>query len=595
MEVRDTSGLTTQTVRDFWTNAYNTPPTVSLNASPTSGTTSTTFNLTATGADANLGTTWDGLLHYRWDVDGDGNFETEFDAASTRSATFAQAGTYQATVEVRDRYHATARASRTLTVTSQAPPSVTTQAATSIGPTSAMLNASVNPNGASTTGFFQYGLTTSYGSSTPAQALGSGSSATPLVAPVSGLTCGTTYHFRAVAANSGGTTNGSNRSFTTSTCSPQADLAVTKSDGKTAAVPGTANSYTITVTNLGPSSLTSLTLIDILPPTLQTPIFTPSAGTYNSATGSWTGINLSAGQSVTLTLSASISPSATGTLTNTASVSPPAGVTDPVPGNNSATDSDTLTPRADLAATKTGPGSATPPTNVGYRIVVTNNGPSDAAAVQLTDPTPTGLSFVSNTGSCTSAFPCNLGTIGAGQSRTIDTTFNVPASYLGPDPISNTANVSASTTDPNGGNNAATATTQVVPAGPASDFFTIPPCRLLDTRNAVGPYGGPALVAGADRTFDAVAVTGACAGKLPATAKAISVNVTVTLPTAAGNLRLYPAGQAPPLISTVNYSAGQTRGNNAVVQLNGAGEFAVYCAQASGTAHAIVDVNGYFE
>jgi hypothetical protein len=116
MEVKDTNGQTTQTVRDIWTNAYDTPPTVSLNSSTLSGTTATTFNLTATGADANSATVWDGLVNYRWGVNGDGNFETEFAAANTNNATFSQPGTYQATVEVRDRYHATARASVMLTV-----------------------------------------------------------------------------------------------------------------------------------------------------------------------------------------------------------------------------------------------------------------------------------------------------------------------------------------------------------------------------------------------------------------------------------------------------------------------------------------------
>ncbi len=120
MEVKDTNGQTAQTVRDVWTNAYDTPPTVTLGSAPTSGTTATTFNLPANGGDADLGTTWDGLLHYRWDVDGDGNFETEFDASNTRPATFAQPGTYQATVEVRDRFHATARATVALTVAAPA-------------------------------------------------------------------------------------------------------------------------------------------------------------------------------------------------------------------------------------------------------------------------------------------------------------------------------------------------------------------------------------------------------------------------------------------------------------------------------------------
>jgi len=48
-------------------------------------------------------------------------------------------------------------------------------------------------------------------------------------------------------------------------------------------------------------------------------------------------------------------------------------------------------------------------------------------------------------------------------------------------------------------------------------------------------------------------------------------------------------------VSSINYVAGQTRANNAIAPLNGLGELAVRCSQASGTAHFILDVNGYFE
>jgi len=73
------------------------------------------------------------------------------------------------------------------------------------------------------------------------------------------------------------------------------------------------------------------------------------------------------------------------------------------------------------------------------------------------------------------------------------------------------------------------------------------------------------------------------------------VNVTVVSPTVVGNLRLYPGGTPLPTVSTVNYGAGQTRGNNAIVPLSALGDLVVRCAQASGTAHFILDVNGYFE
>ena len=292
--------------------------------------------------------------------------------------------------------------------------------------------------------------------------------------------------------------------------------------------------------------------------------YTTTNGTFNSAT------------------------TANGTVTFKFTYSP---YTCPASGTFSATWTATKVAEADLAITKTGPGVLTPPTGVTWRITVTNNGPSDATGVQVTDTTPTGLSFVSNSGSCVSAFPCSLGTIPVGETRTIDASYSVPAEYAGPNPVSNTATVTTTSADPNTANNSATATTQVVPPGPASNFFTVTPCRLLDTRDPTGDYGGPALVAGQDRTF--VAIGSKCG--IPATAKAVSVNLTVTEATAQGNLRLYPAGLPLPLASTVNYLPGINRANNAIVPLNSSGEFAIRCTQASGTAHAIVDVNGYFE
>jgi hypothetical protein len=121
-------------------------------------------------------------------------------------------------------------------------------------------------------------------------------------------------------------------------------------------------------------------------------------------------------------------------------------------------------------------------------------------------------------------------------------------------------------------------------------LFTVAPCRLIDTRDAQGPYGGPPLAAGADRTFT---VAGEC-GVSP-TAQAVAVNIAVTSPSAAGNLRLYPADAALPTTSSLNYSPGQTRSNNAIVPLSDVGALKVRCAQASGTAHLILDVTGYFE
>jgi hypothetical protein len=120
-------------------------------------------------------------------------------------------------------------------------------------------------------------------------------------------------------------------------------------------------------------------------------------------------------------------------------------------------------------------------------------------------------------------------------------------------------------------------------------FYSLSPCRVLDTREPVGPLAGPALVAGGDRTFG---IAGQCG--VPTWARAVSVNLTVTQPTAQGNVRLYPGGSSPPLTSTLNYVPGLTRANNAIAVLGPDGDLGLACRQVSGTVHAIVDVNGFF-
>ncbi len=130
-------------------------------------------------------------------------------------------------------------------------------------------------------------------------------------------------------------------------------------------------------------------------------------------------------------------------------------------------------------------------------------------------------------------------------------------------------------------------------ATPATDFYTLTPCRVLDTRDPSGLYGGPALAAGIPRSFDLAGLCG-----IPAEAQAVSVNITVTGPTATGYLRAYPGGVIPPLASAINFSAGQTRANNAILPLaaDGQGTLTFEASLATaGAVHLIVDVNGYFQ
>jgi hypothetical protein len=123
----------------------------------------------------------------------------------------------------------------------------------------------------------------------------------------------------------------------------------------------------------------------------------------------------------------------------------------------------------------------------------------------------------------------------------------------------------------------------LVPMG----FYTVTPCRVVDTRR---PAPGSPLVGGVTRTFPFAGVCG-----IPSTARAVSVNVTVTGTSAEGNVRLFPGGTPPPSTSTVNVKAAQTRANNGMVTLGTAGDVGVMLAPAGATGHVIIDVNGYLQ
>src|SRR5262249_39210702 len=93
------------------------------------------------------------------------------------------------------------------------PPAVVTGAATGVSGTTATLNGTVDPTGRQSTWYFEYGTDTKYGSKTPEQNAGSGTTATGVSAPVSGLKAGTTYHFRLVATSDAGTGTGADQTF----------------------------------------------------------------------------------------------------------------------------------------------------------------------------------------------------------------------------------------------------------------------------------------------------------------------------------------------------------------------------------------------
>ncbi len=267
-----------------------------------------------------------------------------------------------------------------------------------------------------------------------------------------------------------GDPNAANNSATdTDTLTPQANLGITKTDGVTTATPGGSVTYTITASNAGPSNATGATVADTFPASLTCTWTCVGAG-GGTCTASGSGningtVNLPSGGSVTYTASCNISAAATGTLSNTATVTAPAGVTDPTPGNNSATDSDTLAASADLAITKTdGVTTATAGGSVTYTITASNAGPSNATGATVADTFPASLTCTwtcvgAGGGTCTASGSGNInGTVNlpSGGSVTYTASCTISASATGS--LTNTATVTApaGVTDPTPGNNSAT-------------------------------------------------------------------------------------------------------------------------------------------
>jgi bacillolysin len=123
--------------------------------------------------------------------------------------------------------------------------------------------------------------------------------------------------------------------------------------------------------------------------------------------------------------------------------------------------------------------------------------------------------------------------------------------------------------------------------GADTDFYTVTPCRVFDTRTST------VMSSGATRVFN---ITGVCG--IPSSAKAVSVNVTTVNPTSQGNVTFFPGGVGRPTASTLNFQVGTTRANNAILVLapDGTGTLQGFAfVSGSGTVDAILDVTGYFE
>jgi hypothetical protein len=121
----------------------------------------------------------------------------------------------------------------------------------------------------------------------------------------------------------------------------------------------------------------------------------------------------------------------------------------------------------------------------------------------------------------------------------------------------------------------------------ATHFVPVTPCRIADTRNPNGPFGGPAITGGASRDF--VISNSACG--IPPTAAAYSLNVAVVPAGPLGYVTLWPTGQPQPLVATLNSIDGRIKSNAAIVPSGSNGAVSVF---ATDTTDVILDINGYF-
>jgi hypothetical protein len=119
-----------------------------------------------------------------------------------------------------------------------------------------------------------------------------------------------------------------------------------------------------------------------------------------------------------------------------------------------------------------------------------------------------------------------------------------------------------------------------------TDYYTVTPCRLVDSRLTAPPLRpNGALVFGAGGICD-----------VPRTAKAVVLNVTAVSPSGTGHFRLGPTGTPRPPTSVLNFVAGVTRGVGPVISMLGLNDaLTLYAVMGGGSTHAVVDVFGYFE
>src|SRR6266446_4379387 len=237
-----------------------------------------------------------------------------------------------------------------------------------------------------------------------------------------------------------------------------ADLSITVTD--TGAVAGASDTYTIVVTNSGPNDVSGVGVADTLPTLLTGETFTATqTGGASGFSASGAGdindtVTMPANSTITYIVTGLIRSSATGTLSNTATVTGPAGLNDPS-ANNSATDTSTITIKADLNVTVTDTGAIAGARDT-YTIVVANPGPSDVTGAGMADTFPanfTSVSFTaSQTGGASGYTHSGTGNINDTVTMPANSTITYVANGTIPSSATGTISDTATVTTPNGVN-----------------------------------------------------------------------------------------------------------------------------------------------
>jgi uncharacterized repeat protein (TIGR03803 family) len=133
--------------------------------------------------------------------------------------------------------------------------------------------------------------------------------------------------------------------------------------------------------------------------------------------------------------------------------------------------------------------------------------------------------------------------------------------------------------------------TQIVnPVPEALQFVTLPPCRVVDTRNPDGTFGGPAIPGNTARAFPLAEGDNPCG--IPANAVAYSLNVTVVPVGRLSYLTIWPTGEGQPTVSTLNSPDGRTKANAVIIPAgSSSGSVSVF---VTNTTNVLLDINGYF-